>query len=386
MGEVVRAALPEFSKGHCLPVHHGKTLRAIAACHTAALGGHRYQCSHCGKEHFVPHSCGNRHCPSCQKLKSAQWLEEQVEHLLPVPYFHVVFTLPHGLNPLIAHNQKLLYRLLFTSATATLLEFGRNNLHATLGITAVLHTWSQNLLDHYHLHCVVTGGGVSLDGKRWVGRGPKWLFPVKALSKVYRGKFREGLTQLFEEGKLRFPKAKPELSDPLQFASWRDQLCRPNWVVYAKQPLAGPEAVLAYLCRYTHRVAIANRRIQALDLEARTVTFEYKDYAHQSQIRSMTLTLEEFLRRFCLHILPPGFVKIRNYGLLSHRNRADRIAQARALIPVGPTMTGSLPWEPPKNIKHVEAPPLLCPHCGRPTLVLIEIVDRPKKPFVHDSS
>lgn len=386
MGEVVRAALPEFSRGHCLPVHHWKALRAIAACHTADLGGHRYECKHCGKEHFVPHSCGNRHCPSCQKLKSAQWLEEQVEHLLPIPYFHVVFTLPHGLNPLIAHNQALLYRLLFTSATDTLLAFGRNNLKATLGITAVLHTWSQNLLDHYHLHCVVTGGGLSLDGKRWVSRGPKWLFPIRALSKVYRGKFREGLTQLFQEGKLRLPKSQPELADPLQFASWRDQLCRPNWVVYAKRPFAGPEAVLAYLCRYTHRVAITNRRIQGLDLEAGTVRFEYKDYAHQNQIRWMTLTLEEFLRRFCLHILPPNFVKIRNYGLLSHRNRADRIAQARALIPSRPTSTGQQTLEPAKKIKHAEAPRLLCPHCGRPTLVLIEIVDRPQKPLVQDSS
>jgi Transposase zinc-binding domain/Putative transposase len=173
LGEVVRAALPDFAQAHRLPDHHWKVLRAIAVCHTLALGGHQYQCSHCGKEHFVPHSCGNRHCPSCQKLKGAQWLERQVGHLLPIPYFHVVFTLPHELNRLIQHNQGRLYSLLFSSATATLLEFGRNNLKATLGITAVLHTWSQNLLDHYHLHCVVTGGGLSLDGQSWVSADPK---------------------------------------------------------------------------------------------------------------------------------------------------------------------------------------------------------------------
>ncbi len=168
LGEVVRATLPDFSQTHRLPVHHWKVLRAIAACHTPALGGHQYQCTHCGKEAFVPHTCGNRHCPTCQRLRGAQWLEEQTEHLLPIPYFHVVFTLPHELNWLIQHNQASLYSLLFSSATATLLQFGRNNIKASLGVTAVLHTWSQTLLDHYHLHCVVTGGGLSLDGQSWV--------------------------------------------------------------------------------------------------------------------------------------------------------------------------------------------------------------------------
>lgn len=378
LGEVVRAALPAFSQTHRLPAHHWKVLRAIAACHTPALGGHQYQCAHCGREHFAPHSCGNRHCPSCQKLNSAQWLEAQVEHLLPIPYFHVVFTLPHDLNPLIQHNQQRLYSLLFSSASATLLEFGRNNLKATLGITSVLHTWSQTLLDHYHLHCVVTGGGLSLDGQSWVPVNPKWLFPVKALSVVFRAKFRNGLMELFRKGQLHVPASEPRLSHPAGFARWLRRICRPQWVVYSKRPFAGPNAVLAYLCRYTHRVAITNSRIEALDLQKGTVTFRYKDYAHDSELRWMTLPSEEFLRRFCLHILPPRFVKIRNYGLLSNRGRCGHVAQARALLAQHAPALDLAP-KPLPSLKHVEPPPRVCPYCGNAALILVRIVNRPQR-------
>jgi hypothetical protein len=385
LGEVVRAGLPSFSQAHRLPAHHWKVLRAIAACHTPALGGHQYQCAHCGTGHFVPHSCGNRHCPSCQKLSGAQWLEQQTEHLLPIPYFHVVFTLPHELNPLIRHNQASLYTLLFTSATATLLEFGRNNLKATLGVTAVLHTWGQNLGDHYHLHCVVTGGGLALDGQSWVSAPPNWLFAVRALSVVFRAKFRDGLHQLFYDGQLQFPSAEPRLSDSVIFVRWLRRLFRHKWVVYTKRPFAGPQAVLAYLCRYTHRVAITNSRLEVLDCQNGTVTFRYKDYAHQSQIRRMTLPLAEFLRRFCLHILPLRFVKIRHYGLLSNRDRFARIAQARALLARVPSPPEEAK-EPVLIVKHVEAPPLVCPRCGQRALVLIRIIHRPKAPPTCDSS
>ena len=385
LGEVVRAALPDFSQTHRLPAHHWKVLRALGACHTPALGGHQYECAHCGQPHFVPHSCGNRHCASCQTLKGAQWLEQQTEHLLPIPYFHVVFTLPHDLNPLIQHNQARLYSLLFSSATATLLEFGRNNLKATLGVTAVLHTWGQNLGDHYHLHCVVSGGGLALNGKSWISLRPHWLFPVRALSLVFRAKFRDGLQQLFDAGQLQFPTAAPPLTDPMDFARWLRRLCRHKWVVYTKRPFAGPQAVLAYLCRYTHRVAITNSRLEALDLQNDTVTFRYKDYAHESQSRSMTLSNTEFLRRFCLHILPPRFVKIRHYGLLANRDRPARIAQARALFAQDPTQPEQQP-EPVLTVKHVEPPPLVCPHCGHAALVLIRVIDRPKAPAICDTS
>jgi hypothetical protein len=389
LGGVLRAALAACSQALRLPTHSWKVLRALTQCQTPALGGHQYLCTNCGKEHFVPNSCGNRHCPSCQNLKTAQWLENQREYLLPIPYFHVVFTLPHELNPLIQHNQALLYKLLFTSATGTLLEFGRNNLQATLGITAVLHTWSQDLLDHYHLHCVVTAGGLALDGKSWISLKASWFFPVRALSIVFRAKFRDGLQQLFAKGDLRLPKSEPGLADPAVFARRLRQICRPKWVVYTKKPFAGPEIFLAYLCRYTHRVAITNNRIERLDQENGTITFRYKDYARQSQIRSMVLPLKEFLRRFCLHILPPHFVKIRYYGLQANRGRTERIAQVRALL--APALKNSDPSSMPEPaIKPVEAPPLVCPNCGHPTLVLLAIIPRPKRsprgPSLCDSS
>lgn len=385
LGQVVRAALPDFAQTHRLPVHHWKVLRAIAACHTPALGGHQYECAHCGRAHFVPHSCGNRHCPSCQRLAGAQWLEQQTEHLLPIPYFHVVFTLPHDLNPLIQHNQARLYSLLFSSATATLLEFGRNNLKAILAITAMLHTWGQNLGDHYHLHCVIGGGGLALDGQSWVSLRPNWLFPVRALARVFRAKFRDGLQQLFEEGRLQFPRTEPHLSEPGGFARWLRRLGRSKWVVYSKRPFAGPQTVLAYLCRYTHRVAISNSRLEALDRQRGTVRFRYKDYAHHGAIGSMTLSLVEFVRRFCLHILPPRFVKIRHYGLLANRDRSARIAQARALLP-NVSQQPKLEEKPMRTVKHLEPPPLRCAYCGRAALVLIRVIERPKTPILWDTS
>ena len=386
LGDVVRAALPHFTENHRLPVHHAKVLRAIAACRTSALGGHQYTCTSCGCDHFVPHSCRNRHCPTCQGINGAEWLEKQVGELLPIPYFHLVFTLPHELNPLIAYNQPELYNLLFASASQTLLQFGRQNLGAEIGITAVLHTWGQTLVDHYHLHCVVTGGGMALDGTAWVPRSPHYLFPVRALSVVFRAKFCAGLQALFEAQQLKFPATAPHFSEPALFARCLRRCRRHKWRVYAKRPFAGPKAVLAYLCRYTHRVGITNHRIEGLDLVHQTVTFRYKDYAHESRQRSMTLSLDEFLRRFCLHILPPRFVKIRYYGLHANRGRSARLAKARDLlaeIAPAPQMAEVANL----SVKHVEPSPLVCPRCGRPTLVLVRIVHPPKPPFpISDTS
>jgi hypothetical protein len=397
LGEVLRAALTALNqtlraglsalKELRLPDHHWKVLRALCACRTEALGGHLYLCQGCGKEHFAPNSCGNRHCPGCQKLQSAQWLDRQIAHVLPIPYFHLVFTLPHKLNLLIQHNQRLLYNLLFASASATLLEFGRNNLKATLGITAVLHTWSQKLLDHYHLHCIVTGGGLSLDGKSWMARGPKWLFPKRALSLVFRAKFRDGLQQLFDQGKLKFPQSEASLSEPAAFARYLDQVCRIKWVVYAKKPFAGPKPFLAYLCRYTHRVAISNSRIEQLDREKGTVTFNYKDYAQGGRRRQMTLELPEFLRRFRLHILPRGFVKIRHYGLLSNRDRSERIAQARELLEKNaPPALEQAQSEPVADTAEAQVPRVVCPFCGSTRVMLIAVAPRPKRIPICDSS
>jgi hypothetical protein len=367
-----------------LPKHHWDILNALLACRTPALGGHRYECEDCGKTHFVPHSCRNRHCPVCQGQAAHQWLEKQEGSLLPVPYFHLVFTLPHVLNPVIQQNQAVLYRLLFATASQTLLEFGQNRFGVQLGITAVLHTWSQTLLDHYHLHCIVTGGGLSADGSQWVSAPAHFLFPVPALSVVFRGKFCSGLEKLFGDQQLQFHGQLAALAEPDAFKSLLREAAAKPWVVYAKKPFAGPSQVLAYLSRYTHRVAISPRRLLALDEEKQTVTFAWRDYADGGRRKTMALETKEFLRRFCLHLLPERFVKIRHYGLLANRHREERVAQARALLPppVAPQP------ESPKSEEPKEERERVCPHCGSQRLILIEVVEpaTASKPAPIDSS
>ena len=359
-----------------LPTHQWRILRALLACRTPALGGHRYRCEDCGRSHFVPHSCRNRHCPLCQGEAAHRWLEQQEAALLPVPYFHLVFTLPHELNPLIRQNQRALYSLLFRAASQTLLEFGRNRFGAQVGITAVLHTWSQTLLDHYHLHGIVSGGGLTGEGSRWVAAPPHYLFPVLALSAVFRGKFCAGLRQLYAAGKLEFHGQLAEWAGRSGFERLLGQATRRSWVVYAKRPFAGPQQVLAYLSRYTHRVAISPRRLLALHPQPPTVTFAWKDYADGARSKTMTLAVGEFVRRFCLHLLPERFVKIRHYGLLANRQRQTRIAQARALLspptPSGCSPDGGALSEAAPGSE--TAPPRVCPFCGSQRLRLIEIV------------
>lgn len=364
LAAVLRAGIAQARPA--LPEHHWRILNALLACRTPALGGHRYRCQDCGQLHFVPHSCRNRHCPLCQGQAAQAWLAQQETALLPVPYFHLVFTLPHALNPLIQQNQRALYTLLFQTATQTLLEFGRNRLHAQLGITAVLHTWSQTLMDHYHLHCIVTGGGLAEDGTRWVRAPGHYLFSVKALSRVFRGKFCAGLEQLYVQHQLEFHGQLQPLAQPGAFQALLRQAARPAWVVYAKRPFAGPRQVLAYLSRYTHRVAISPRRLLNLDLQHGTLTFAWKDYAQGARHKTMTLELREFLRRFCLHLLPPRFVKIRHFGFLSNRQRKTCVAQARALLVRATPGETAATTHPP--------PALTCPHCGSPRLRLVEIL------------
>jgi hypothetical protein len=329
------------------------------------LGGHQYQCAHCHGAHFAPHACGNRHCPTCQGINSLHWLSAQAALLLPIPYFHVVFTLPHILNPLIQQNQAALYTLLFAAAADTLLTFGRNNLGAQLGVTAVLHTWSQTLLDHYHLHCIVTGGGPALDGRRWVPSRPDYLFHVGALSSVFRAKFCEGLQRLYAEGDLQFHGQLQPLGVERHFQALMRDATAKGWVVYSKRPFAGPQQVLTYLSRYTHRVGISNRRLLQLDRAAGTVSFDYKDYADGARHKSMQLPLSEFIRRLRLHFLPPRFVKIRHYGLLANRQRQQRLARARALLPAEP-----VPVQPQLQPRSLP----VCPHCGWAALFLVRVV------------
>src|SRR5882724_9541721 len=278
-----------------LPQRHWRIINALLACRTPLLGGHRYLCRECGQTHFVPHSCRNRHCPVCQGTAARQWLASQEKALLPVPYFHLVFTLPHVLNPLIQQNQRVLYVLLFRAAMQTLLEFGLNRFGVQLGITAVLHTWSQTLLDHYHLHCIVTGGGLSADGSKWVSSSGRYLFAVRALSKVFRGKFCVGLERLYRQAKLQFHGKLSAIATPTAYQGLLRQAVSQKWVVYAKRPLAGPRQVLVYLSRYTHRVALSPRRLIALDPESQTVMFSWKDYADGGKRKTMRLELREFV-------------------------------------------------------------------------------------------
>jgi hypothetical protein len=294
-------------------------------------------------------------------------LAKQERALLPVPYFHLVFTLPHVLNPLIQQNQRVLYVLLFEAASQTLLEFGQNRFGVQLGITAVLHTWSQTLMDHYHLHCIVTGGGISADGSKWVTSSSHYLFAVRALSKVFRGKFCAGLERLYRGGQLQFHGKLAAVASPSSYQQLLLQAVRRQWVVYSKRPFAGPRQVLAYLSRYTHRVALSPRRLLALHWESRTVTFSWRDYADGCKRKTMRLELGEFVRRFCLHLLPERFVKIRHFGFLGNRQRKLRVAQARALLNrAAPPATAALAPESDR----------VCPHCGSKLLVLIEIVPR----------
>ncbi len=374
LAEVLRLGLVAASPK--LPTHHWKILRALLACRTPALGGHRYFCQQCGQSHFVPHSCRNRHCPLCQGQAAHQWLERQQSVLLPVPYFHLVFTLPHVLNPLIQQNQRALYNLLFAAASQTLLQFGQNRFAAQLGLTAVLHTWSQTLLDHYHLHCIVTGGGLTADGSRWVSTSAQYLFAVRALSKVFRAKFCCGLQQLHAAQQLKFHGQLSTLAQPDAFARFLRQAARPKWVVYSKRPFAGPQQVLAYLSRYTHRVAISPRRLLALNQQNQTVTFAWKDYADGARHKTMTLAAKEFLRRFCLHLLPKAFVKIRHFGFLSNQQQKIKIAQARTLLKPRTQLEATQGSHPIQlcAAQPTTPPGRVCPHCGSDRLWLIEIV------------
>lgn len=394
VAEVLRAGLPDYTREHRLLPQQARVLRAIMACRTPELGGHVYQCRKCGTEQFVPHSCRNRHCPTCQGANGYAWMQAQAGALLPIPYFHVVFTLPHLLNPLIRQNQAACYDLLLAAASATLLEFGRRELQAQIGLTMVLHTWSQSLGEHYHGHAIVTGGGLRADGT-WAGTPPHWLFAVRALSARFRGKFRAGLRQLYQDRKLEFHGQQAVSAGPAAFAGLLRDTAGKAFVVYAKRPFAGPETVLAYLARYTHRIGITNRRILALDASTNQVTFEYKDYADGARHKPMTLSCGEFVRRLLLHVLPERFVKLRHYGLLANRNRRTRIEQARAALPPPPPAPPPPPTIPADAAPAPEAPaglPARCPHCHEPTewLLLRRVARPPARPVctvpVLDSS
>src|SRR5258708_4190775 len=313
LGAILRAFLPALLLLLKLGKHKLRVLWHLAACGTPALGANLVACPHCPYRHWAPRFCGYRDCPRCLAAKSWQWLERQTRSLLPIPYYHCVFTLPAELNSLVLANQRRLYPLLFDCAAQSLLEFVRNRLKGDLGITAVLHTWGQKLDFHPHLHCIVTGGALSPDGKEW--RSPKqrkFLFPVRAVGALFRGKSLAKLRKMLAAEELHLPDS--ELKIPANRARWFSLLYSKRWVLYAKCPFGGPQQVLSYLANYAHRVALSIRRIVAVDARQQTVTFTYRDYRHGSQRKELTLSALEFIRRFSLHILPPGLVRIRHYG------------------------------------------------------------------------
>ena len=372
LARVLEVFLPEYLQGRSVPAHHLKVLRRLARCRSAQLGWTLWQCQHCQRIHWRPNGCGDRHCPSCQHQLSRQWLERQRRALLPVRYFHWVFTLPASLRPLALQNPKALYTLLFDSASTTLLQFGQQRFGAQLGITAILHTWGQNLMDHPHLHCLVTGGGLTPQNT-WAGpKQARWLFPVHALGAVFRARFCAGLLQLQATGQLRFPGNLQALSQPPAFAQWLRQLQAQRWVVFAKGSVVGPDHVLDYLGRYTHRVAISNSRLRALDTQARTLAFTYKDYRDAQRLKTMTLSGVEFIRRFLLHLLPQGFTKIRHYGLLANHRRQRSVALAQAALEHSPFR-----FQPRKTPAPAPSPrpSLCCPHCQGTTWRCLARID-----------
>ena len=337
-----------------------KTFRAVLACRTAALGGHLDVCSDCGHQAAISYnSCRNRHCPKCQAQARQRWLEARQQELLETSYFHVVFTVPHELNVLALTTPRLFYDLLFSSVADTLLEVARNpeRLGADIGVLAILHTWGQNLLLHPHIHCVVPAGGLSQDRTRWIATEHRFLLPLPVLRKVFRGKFIAGLRRLHRKGRLRCEGPAGEYADARRFAQLLRTVHRQPWVVYAKQAMGGPAQVLRYLGRYTHRIAISNHRLISFDGEH--VSFRWKDYTGGGKQRIMRLDAREFLRRFFLHVLPKGFVRIRHYGLLSNRFRRRSLTLARALLahPDRPALSPQPTNTPILAVWH-------CPRCG----------------------
>jgi hypothetical protein len=370
--------------GASMSVAQRRVMTAIELCRTAVLGGHLEQCDHCGHQRNAYNSCANRHCPKCQSLARAKWLEDRQSELLNTQYFHVVFTVPEEISTIAYHNKRQVYGILFRAAAETLRTIAADPKHlgAQIGFFAVLHTWGSNLLHHPHLHCVVSGGGLSADGSQWICCRIGFFLSVRVLSRLFRRLFLEQLCNAFDAGNLEFFSSLESLQDPSAFRNYLAPLREVEWVIYAKRPFAGPEQVLDYVGRYTHRVAISNNRL--LDIAEGKVSFCYKDYRHEAQQKTMTLQAEEFIRRFLLHVLPEGFQRIRYYGFLANPYRQQKLARCRDLLGTSQPepaaskvnkdyrdryeeLTGSTLWQ--------------CPVCHQGRMLMIEIL--PRSPHRH---
>jgi hypothetical protein len=389
LADIFRRYGPAFRQTYAPSLAQQRVMTAIESCRTAALGGHVDQCDACGHQRISYNSCRNRHCPKCQGQARAQWLAAREAELLPVPYFHVVFTIPDPLlAPLALQNKRVLYDILFRATARTLLTIGKDPKHlgAAIGFFAVLHTWGRNLLHHPHLHCAVPAGGVSPDRQRWIACKKGFLLPVRVLSALFRRLFLEGLQAAFAKGKLSFHGSLSDLADPAAFAKLIQDAGRKKWVVYSKPPFGGPECVLRYLARYTNRVALSNDRL--LDIENGKITFSWKDYKDHHRQKAMTLDANEFIRRFLLHVVPDGFVRIRHFGLLANRHRQENLALCRRLLGASqnPVAISSAASPPPAPDPETDpSPDSLCPECRQGHMRQIQILPPISIPMIPPS-
>ena len=382
LAEIFRQVGPDYRRDHAGALSRAqlRAMSAIARCRTAALGGHVEQCDACGHQRIAYNSCRDRHCPKCQSLTRAQWLQDRRAELLPVEYFHVVFTVPQQIEAIAFQNKALLYGMLFKAAAQTLLTIAADPRHlgAQIGFIAVLHTWGQNLLHHPHLHCVVPGGGISPDGTRWIACRPGFFLPVRVLSRLFRRLFLGLLRQAFEGKALKFFNAMAPLQDAQAFEQFLAPAASAEWVVYAKAPFGGPEQVLEYLGRYTHRVAISNSRL--VDFSEGRVAFRWKDCRRENQVKVMRLPAAEFTRRFLLHVLPSGLQRIRHFGLLANRTREAKLERCRKLLGVAPPASEHVEDEDYRDryLRLTGVSLVDCPACKRGRMVCIEtLLPRP---------
>jgi len=397
VADIFREYGEQYRRSHSLPLSDLKVMHALEVCRTAYLGGHVERCDWCGFERIAYNSCRNRHCPKCQALTKAEWLEKRKAELLPVDYFHLVFTLPHELNALTLCNKTVIFDLLFKVVSQTLEEFAadpKHGLNGKAGFIAILHTWDQKLLSHIHLHCVIPSGVLSFDGKRWIHSRKNFLFHVKALSKVFRGKFIDYLKKAFVKGMLIFPGQIASLVTEVNFFQLIDQLWKKDWIVYCKAPFNGPEKVLDYLGRYTHRVAISNHRI--VKVEDGLVTFRYRDRADNDRCKQITIVAQEFIRRFLLHVLPDSFMRIRHYGFLANRCKKQLMTRCRELLGLCPDPPEVPPETMQERMLRLTGVDLTeCPCCKRghmvrlaqlPVLLPTVWIDLQVLPEIMDSS
>jgi hypothetical protein len=362
------------ARGTSMSAQQLRVMHAIEICRTDALGGHTERCDRCGHVRISYNSCRNRHCPKCQFLKKESWLEQRQRDILPIPYFHIVFTIPDTLNPLALRNQRILYDILFQSSSEALKELARDKkyLGAEIGFICILHTWGQNLMDHPHIHCIVTGGGLSPDNMKWLYSRKKFFLPAKVLSRLFRGKFLYHLKKSYEKGKLAFPGTIAHLRDKHCFLTLVNTLFSKEWIVYLKPPFNNAQTVFQYLSRYTHRIAISNHRIISIDNNR--VLFRWRDYTDGGTNKIMALDAFEFIRRFLLHVLPNKYVKIRYYGILANRFRAMSLQKVRLILdaaPIAPALSRS--WKE-RLVAATGIDIDKCPSCGCGTMIIVEIL------------